>query len=250
MKVLNDTPRSTGRSARWPRRRGRSSCSPTLDDCCRAGAGCGASWSTCCAWDHRRPDRRLERTTRADRPRRHGADGASHSTPCASRDPARTLTVGPAALAQVDLGPRWRPSDGIHLHCPTWPSGREVFTTPDPVRTEGVVRSHQAAVNGRGASSRTSRVEFPRRPCRAHRRLQGADTLRFAGCARRGRGSPGRGCAGGRIRAHRPAPAPVSTTPLLDENAASHIALGGASTSPSTQASSPASTTPRSTSTS
>ncbi|MCU1678603.1 MAG: aminopeptidase, partial [Frankiales bacterium] len=114
--------------------------------------------------------------------------------------------------------------DGI-AHMPNLPS-EEVFTAPDPLRVDGVVRSTKPLVVG-GSIVRGLEVEF--RGGRAVRidATENADIVR--GYAER---DPGAGRLGevalvdgdGRIGALDT----VFFDTLLDENAASHIALGEA----------------------
>ena len=114
--------------------------------------------------------------------------------------------------------------DGI-VHMPNLPS-EEVFSCPDPARTEGVVRSTKPLVVG-GSIIRGLEVEF--RDGRAVRidADEGAEVLR--GYASRDEGASRLGEVAlvdkdGRI-------GPLDTVffdTLLDENAASHIAIGQA----------------------
>ena len=122
------------------------------------------------------------------------------------------------------MAARFETVDGI-VHMPNIPT-EEVFTTPDPLRTEGVARSTKPLVLG-GSIIRDLEVEF--RGGRAVRidASQNADVLR--GYAAKDDGAARLGEVAlvdgeGRIGA-------TGTTffdTLLDENAASHIALGSA----------------------
>jgi len=114
--------------------------------------------------------------------------------------------------------------DGIR-HMPNLPS-EEIFTSPDPERTEGVVRSTKPLVLG-GSIVRGLEVEF--RAGRAVRieAEENAEVLR--GYAARDEGAARLGEVAlvdgqGRIGALET----VFFDTLLDENAASHIALGAA----------------------
>ena len=114
--------------------------------------------------------------------------------------------------------------DGI-AHMPNLPS-EEIFTSPDPERTEGVVRSTKPLVLG-GSIVRGLEVEF--RAGRAVRieAEENAEVLR--GYAARDEGAARLGEVAlvdgqGRIGALET----VFFDTLLDENAASHIALGAA----------------------
>src|SRR5207247_1569365 len=116
--------------------------------------------------------------------------------------------------------------DGI-THMPNIPS-EEIFGAPDPRRTEGVVRATKPLVAG-GSIIRGLEVEF--REGRAVRidADEGADVLR--GYATRDEGASRLGevalvDGAGRIGATNT----VFFDTLLDENAASHIALGEAYT--------------------
>jgi aminopeptidase len=135
--------------------------------------------------------------------------------------PGTNLTVGllPTTLF---MAARFETVDGI-VHMPNLPS-EEVFGAPDPQRTEGVVRASKPLVIG-GSIIKGLEVEF--RDGRAVRidAEEGADVLR--GYAARDEGASRLGEVAlvdgdGRI-------GKLGTTffdTLLDENAASHIALG------------------------
>jgi aminopeptidase len=137
--------------------------------------------------------------------------------------PGTDLVVGLLPTSRF-MAARFETVDGI-VHMPNLPT-EEVFTTPDPERTEGVARSTKPLVLG-GSIIRDLEVEF--RGGRAVRidASQNADVLR--GYAAKDDGAPRLGEVAlvdgeGRIGA-------TGTTffdTLLDENAASHIALGSA----------------------
>ena len=138
---------------------------------------------------------------------------------------------GPGTDLRVGLLPssrfraaRFQTVDGI-VHMPNLPT-EEVFSTPDPLRTEGVVRSTKPLVVG-GSIIRGLEVEFKAGSVTRIDAEENADVLRGytskdAGAARLGEvalvdreGRIGR----------------LGTTffdTLLDENAASHVALGSA----------------------
>jgi aminopeptidase len=137
--------------------------------------------------------------------------------------PGTKLTVGllPTTLF---MAARFETVDGI-VHMPNLPS-EEIFGAPDPQRTEGVVRATKPLVIG-GSIIKGLEVEF--RDGRAVRidAEEGADVLR--GYAARDEGASRLGEVAlvdrdGRI-------GPLNTVffdTLLDENAASHVALGSA----------------------
>jgi aminopeptidase len=140
------------------------------------------------------------------------------------RGPGTDLTVGllPSSL-WLSAGD-FTTIDGL-VHMPNLPS-EEVFSCPDPERTEGVVRSTKPLVVG-GSIIRGLEVEF--RDGRAVRidAEEGAEVLR--GYAARDEGAARLGEVAlvdgdGRIGALDT----VFFDTLLDENAASHIALGQA----------------------
>ena len=135
--------------------------------------------------------------------------------------PGTDLTVGllPTTLF---MAARFETVDGI-VHMPNLPS-EEIFGAPDPQRTEGVVRATKPLVIG-GSIIRGLEVEF--RDGRAVRidADEGADVLR--GYAARDEGASRLGEVAlvdgdGRIGKLDT----VFFDTLLDENAASHIALG------------------------
>jgi aminopeptidase len=135
--------------------------------------------------------------------------------------PGTDLTVGLLPSSKF-LAARFETVDGI-VHMPNLPS-EEVFSAPDPQRAEGVVRATKPLVLG-GAIIRDLEVEF--RDGRAVRidAAEGADVLRSyaerdEGAARLGEVALVDGDIG--------ALDTVFFDTLLDENAASHIALGHA----------------------
>jgi aminopeptidase len=137
--------------------------------------------------------------------------------------PGTDLTVGllPTSTFQAAA---FETVDGVR-HMPNLPS-EEVFTSPDPARTHGVVRSTKPLVLG-GSIIRGLEVEF--REGRAVRidADENAEVLR--GYAARDEGGARLGEVAlvdgqGRIGALDT----VFFDTLLDENAASHIALGAA----------------------
>src|SRR3954453_10550129 len=136
--------------------------------------------------------------------------------------PGTDLTVGLLPSSKWLSAGDFTTIDGI-VHMPNLPS-EEVFSCPDPQRTEGVVRSTKPLVVG-GSIIRGLEVEF--REGRAVRidADDGAEVLR--GYAARDEGASrlgevalvdGEGRVGGLDT--------VFFDTLLDENAASHIALG------------------------
>jgi aminopeptidase len=137
--------------------------------------------------------------------------------------PGTDLTVGLLPSSRW-IAARFETVDGI-VHRPNLPS-EEIFTTPDPQRVDGVVRATKPLVVG-GAIVRGLEVEF--RDGRAVRidAEANADVLR--GYAARDEGAARLGEVAlvdgdGRIGALET----VFFDTLLDENAASHIALGSA----------------------
>ena len=141
------------------------------------------------------------------------------------RGPGTDLEVGLLPSSKW-LAARFETVDGI-VHMPNLPS-EEVFTTPDPTRTQGVVRSTKPLVVG-GSIIRGLEVEF--RDGRAVRidAEENADVLRAY--AQRDEAAARLGEVAlvdgeGRIGALDT----VFFDTLLDENAASHIALGRAYT--------------------
>lgn len=139
------------------------------------------------------------------------------------RGPGTDLTVG-LLPTSTWMAARFETLDGI-VHMPNLPS-EEIFTAPDPARVDGVVRSTKPLVVG-GSIIRGLEVEF--RDGRAVRidAEENADVLR--GFAARDEGAARLGEVAlvdgdGRIGALDT----VFFDTLLDENAASHIAIGSA----------------------
>jgi aminopeptidase len=135
--------------------------------------------------------------------------------------PGTNLTVGllPTTLF---MAARFETVDGI-IHMPNLPS-EEIFGAPDPRRTEGVVRATKPLVIG-GSIIRGLEVEF--REGRAVRidADEGADVLRAYAARDEGASRLGEVAlvdGDGRIGKLET----VFFDTLLDENAASHIALG------------------------
>jgi aminopeptidase len=158
---------------------------------------------------------------------------AAELTSAAERLAARNLDAihfrGPGTDLRVGLLPssRWQAArfsrdDGL-AHMPNLPT-EEVFTTPDPQRADGVVRSTKPLFTG-GTIIRGLEVEFQGGRAVRIDADEGADALRQSaakddGAARLGEVAlvDGHGRIG-----------PLGTVfydTLLDENAASHIALG------------------------
>jgi aminopeptidase len=140
------------------------------------------------------------------------------------RGPGTDLTVGLLPSSKWLSAGDFTTADGI-VHMPNLPS-EEVFSCPDPRRTDGVVRSTKPLVVG-GSIIRGLEVEF--REGRAVRidAEDGAEVLR--GYAARDEGA----CRLGEValvdRDGRIGPLDtVFFDTLLDENAASHIAIGQA----------------------
>ncbi|HEY5143013.1 MAG TPA: aminopeptidase [Solirubrobacteraceae bacterium] len=137
--------------------------------------------------------------------------------------PGTDLTVGLLPTSRF-MAARFETVDGI-VHMPNIPS-EEIFTSPDPLRTEGVVRSTKPLVVG-GSIIRGLEVEF-----RAGRVVridadENAEVLR--GYTAKDEGAARLGEVAlvdreGRIGQS----GTVFFDTLLDENAASHIALGSA----------------------
>jgi aminopeptidase len=138
------------------------------------------------------------------------------------RGPGTDLTIGLFASS------RWRSAtfetvDGIP-HKPNLPS-EEVFTSPDPARTEGHVTATKPLVFSDGSVVRGLRVRFEGGRAVSIDADEGADNLRTR------IGSDAGGAALGEValvdREGRIGPlGTVFYDTLLDENAASHIALG------------------------
>lgn len=137
--------------------------------------------------------------------------------------PGTDLTVGLLPTSRF-MAARFETVDGI-VHMPNLPS-EEIFTTPDPLRTEGVVRSTKPLVIG-ASIIRDLEVEFQAGRAVRIEASQNADVLRGYVAKDDGAASLGEVAlvdGEGRIGA-------TGTTffdTLLDENAASHIALGSA----------------------
>jgi aminopeptidase len=135
--------------------------------------------------------------------------------------PGTDLTVGLLPTSRWEAA-KMETADGI-VHVPNLPT-EEVFTTPDPERTEGFVTSTKPLLVS-GAILTGLRVRFDRGRAVEIEADQGAGTLRSL--AERDEGAPRLGEVAlvdrhGRI-------GPLETVffeTLLDENAASHIALG------------------------
>jgi aminopeptidase len=137
--------------------------------------------------------------------------------------PGTDLTVGLLPSSKF-LAARFETVDGI-VHLPNLPS-EEIFTAPDPTRAEGVVRATKPLVLG-GAIIRGLEVEF--REGRAVRidADEGADVLRSYAARDENADRLGETAlvdGDGRIGALDT----VFFDTLLDENAASHIAIGHA----------------------
>ncbi len=137
--------------------------------------------------------------------------------------PGTDLTVGLLPSSRFRAA-RFQTVDGI-VHMPNLPT-EEVFSTPDPQRTEGVVRSTKPLVVG-GSIIRGLEVEFQGGSVTRIDAQENADVLR--GYTSKDEGASRLGEVAlvdreGRI-------GKLGTTffdTLLDENAASHVALGSA----------------------
>lgn len=139
------------------------------------------------------------------------------------RGPGTDLRVG-LLPSSTWLAARFTTVDGI-VHLPNLPT-EEVFTTPDPARVDGEVRSTKPLFVG-GSIVRGIRVRFEGGVAVSIDADEGADVLRAyaardAGASRLGEVAlvDGEGRIG-----------PLDTVfydTLLDENAASHVALGSA----------------------
>ena len=137
--------------------------------------------------------------------------------------PGTDLTVG-LLPTSTWMAARFETVDGI-VHMPNLPS-EEVFTAPDPQRTDGVVRSTKPLVVG-GSIIRGLEVEFREGRIVRIDAEENAEVLR--GFAARDEGAARLGEVAlvdgdGRIGALDT----VFFDTLLDENAASHIAIGSA----------------------
>jgi aminopeptidase len=135
--------------------------------------------------------------------------------------PGTDLTVGLLPTTKF-MAARFETVDGIE-HMPNLPS-EEIFGAPDPARTEGVVRATKPLVVG-GSIIKGLEVEFRDGAAVRIDADEGADVLR--GYASRDEGSSRLGEVAlvdgdGRIGKLET----VFFDTLLDENAASHIALG------------------------
>ena len=137
--------------------------------------------------------------------------------------PGTDLTIGLLRSAEWSAA-RFKTIDGI-VHAPNIPT-EEVFTTPDPQRVDGVVTATKPLVTS-GATITGLRVEF--RDGRAVRfdAEQGADVLR--GLSEHDDGAARLGEVALVDREGRIGPLEtVFYDTLIDENAASHIAIGQA----------------------
>jgi aminopeptidase len=137
--------------------------------------------------------------------------------------PGTDLTVGLLPSSKF-LAARFETVDGI-VHLPNLPS-EEVFTAPDPTRAEGVVRATKPLVLG-GAIIRGLEVEFHEGRAVRIDADEGADVLRSYAARDENADRLGETAlvdGDGRIGALDT----VFFDTLLDENAASHIALGHA----------------------
>jgi aminopeptidase len=136
--------------------------------------------------------------------------------------PGTDLTVGLLPSAEWQAA-RFSTVDGIE-HMPNLPT-EEVFSTPDPARAEGVVTSTKPLVLIDGSLVKGLRVRFEEGRAVEIDAEQGAETMR--GWVARDEGGARLGelalvDAEGRIGALET----IFYDTLLDENAASHIALG------------------------
>ncbi|HWC25823.1 MAG TPA: aminopeptidase, partial [Solirubrobacteraceae bacterium] len=138
---------------------------------------------------------------------------------------------GPGTDLRVGLLPssrwisaRFETVDGI-VHMPNLPS-EEVFTTPDPARVDGFVRSTKPLVAG-GTIIRGLRARFEAGRAVSIEADEGGDLL--AQYARRDEGAARLGEVALVDREGRIGPLDrVFYDTLIDENAASHVALGSA----------------------
>jgi aminopeptidase len=139
--------------------------------------------------------------------------------------PGTDLTVGLFPSSSWTAVPLMTRADGLH-HYPNLPS-EETFTTPDPQRADGVVRATKPLVLQGGTIVRDLEVEF--RDGRVERidASTNADALRAL--AQKDDGAARLGEVALVDREGRIGPLErVFYDTLLDENAASHIALGRA----------------------
>jgi aminopeptidase len=135
--------------------------------------------------------------------------------------PGTDLTVGLLPTSRW-ISAAFETVDGI-AHAPNLPS-EEVFTTPDPARTEGVVRATKPLLVG-GATIKGLTVRFEGGRAVAIDAEQGAGTLREL--TRHDDGGARLGEVALVDREGRIGPlGTVFYDTLLDENAASHVALG------------------------
>jgi aminopeptidase len=137
------------------------------------------------------------------------------------KGPGTDLTVGLLRTGHW-LAARFSTADGI-VHAPNLPT-EEVFTTPDPTRTEGVVQSTKPLLVS-GTTVENLRVRFEGGRAVEIEADRGAATLR--GLAARDAGASQLGEVALVDRESRIGQlGRVFSDTLLDENAASHIALG------------------------
>jgi aminopeptidase len=132
------------------------------------------------------------------------------------------LTVGLLPSSRW-FAARFETVDGL-VHHPNLPT-EEVFTTPDPARTEGVVRSTKPLVFADGGVVRGLRVRFEGGVAVEIEADEGAENLR----ARTGEDEGGRRLGEVALVDREGRIGPLGTVfydTLLDENAASHIAFG------------------------
>ena len=174
---------------------------------------------------HGRPGRRVARAVRPDRGRRPSPDRAPLRRACTSRGRDRPDDRAAADLA-VGATRTTRRSTASTTSRTSRPE--EVSTTPDPQRADGVVTLDAPARAERRDADRRAPRALRGRP-RGRDRRRSAAATRSAGARRstrarsasaRSRSSTGEGRIG-----------PLGTVfydTLLDENAASHLALGGA----------------------
>ncbi|HEU4976519.1 MAG TPA: aminopeptidase [Baekduia sp.] len=137
--------------------------------------------------------------------------------------PGTDLTIGLMPTSKF-LAARFETVDGV-VHLPNLPS-EEIFTSPDPARADGVVRATKPLVLG-GSIIRGLEVEFREGRVVRIDAEEGADVLRSYAARDEGASRLGEVAlvdGQGRIGALDT----VFFDTLLDENAASHIALGHA----------------------
>ena len=138
--------------------------------------------------------------------------------------PGTDLTVGLLPSSRW-LAARFETVDGI-VHMPNLPS-EEVFTTPDPERVDGHVTATKPLVLADGTLVRGLRVRFEGGRAVSIDAEEGGETLRTVAATDEGAARLGEVAlvdAAGRIGALDR----VFYDTLIDENAASHIALGRA----------------------